>query len=141
VPKGAAGDAVVDAIAAMIPQLTIGKWDADPEPFMGPLVTTRAAEHTLQAQADLIAKGAHAIVEAQQLDAGPAFVSPGLIDVDGIETDDEEVFGPLLQVRRAESFEAAWPKPTTPPMASPPGWCRTMKRCGSASGRDRAPAS
>jgi succinylglutamic semialdehyde dehydrogenase len=41
----------------MIPQLTIGKWDAEPEPFMGPLVTTRAAEHTLQAQADLIAKG------------------------------------------------------------------------------------
>ncbi len=107
VPKGAEGDAVIDALAAMIPQLTIGKWDADPEPFMGPLVTTKAAEHTIQAQADLIAKGGKAIVEATRLDAGPAFVTPGLIDVDGVQTDDDEVFGPLLQVRRAESFEAA----------------------------------
>ncbi len=107
VPKGAEGDAVIDALAAMIPQLTIGKWDADPEPFMGPLVTTAAAEHTIKAQADLIAKGGKAIVEARRMEAGPAFVSPGLIDVDGIETDDDEVFGPLLQVRRANSFEAA----------------------------------
>ncbi len=107
VPAGPEGDAVVQAIAAMIPKLPIGQWDADPEPFMGPLVTTRAAEHTIQAQADLIAKGGTAIVEAKRLGAGPAFVSPGLINVDGIETDDEEVFGPLLQVRRAHSFEAA----------------------------------
>lgn len=107
VPAGPAGDAVVDAIAAMIPQLTIGQWDADPEPFMGPLVTAQAAQHTLKAQADLIAKGGRAIVEAKQLDAGPAFVSPGLIDVDGIKTEDEEVFGPLLQVRRADTFDAA----------------------------------
>ncbi len=107
VPAGAEGDKVVEAIAAMIPKLTIAQWDADPEPFMGPLVTIRAAEHTIQAQADLIAKGGKAIVEAKRLSAGPAFVSPGLIDVDGIETDDEEVFGPLLQVRRADSFEAA----------------------------------
>ena len=107
VPTGAAGDAVVDAIAALISQLTIGKWDADPEPFMGPLVTAQAAGQTLKAQADLIAKGARAIVAAEQPDAGPAFVSPGLIDVDGVKTEDEEVFGPLLQVRRADSFKAA----------------------------------
>jgi succinylglutamic semialdehyde dehydrogenase len=107
VPKGAEGDAVIDALAAMIPQLKVGSWNADPEPFMGPLVTAKAADHTLQAQADLIAKGAKAIVEARRMEAGPAFVSPGLIDVDGIETEDDEVFGPLLQVRRADSFEAA----------------------------------
>ena len=107
VPKGATGDAVVGAIAAIIPQLTIGAWNADPEPFFGPLVTPHAADVTLKAQADLIAQGARVVVEAERLDLGDAFVSPGLIDVDGVETADEEVFGPLLQVRRAESFEAA----------------------------------
>ena len=106
-PEGEAGDEIVDLIAAMIPQLVIDRWDAQPEPFMGPLVTARAADITLQAQADLIAKGGRIIVEARRLGAGDAFVSPGLIGVDGVDAPDEEVFGPLLQVRRADSFEAA----------------------------------
>ncbi len=106
-PAGRAGDEIVEAIAAMIPALTIDRWDAQPEPFMGPLVTPQAAGATLQAQADLLTKGGRAIVEAKRLDKGKAFVSPGLIEVDGIATPDEEVFGPLLQVRRAGGFEAA----------------------------------
>ncbi|HEX6865984.1 MAG TPA: aldehyde dehydrogenase family protein, partial [Caulobacteraceae bacterium] len=36
-----------------------------------------------------------------------AFVTPGLIDVTGVETPDEEVFAPLLQVRRVADFDAA----------------------------------
>ncbi|MEA5415363.1 aldehyde dehydrogenase family protein, partial [Synechococcus sp. BA-132 BA5] len=39
VPQGRAGDAVVEAIAALIPRLTQGAWNADPQPFMGPLVS------------------------------------------------------------------------------------------------------
>jgi succinylglutamic semialdehyde dehydrogenase len=107
VPAGAAGDAVVDTIAAMIPKLPVGAWNADPEPFMGPLVSSQAAAHVLKAQDDLIALGAKPVVKAAAMDMGAAFVSPGLLTVDGVDTPDEEVFGPLLQVRRADSFEAA----------------------------------
>ncbi len=106
VPHGQAGDAVVEAVAALIPRLTQGVWNADPEPFMGPLVSTHAADQVLKAQDALLASGARAIVKAQR-GQGPAFVTPGLLDVDGIETPDAEVFGPLLQVRRAASFDAA----------------------------------
>jgi succinylglutamic semialdehyde dehydrogenase len=36
-----------------------------------------------------------------------AFVSPGLVDVTGLEIPDEELFAPLLQVRRVASFDEA----------------------------------
>jgi len=48
------------------------------------------------------------IREAKRLDIGPAYVSPGLIDVTAIASrKDEEVFGPLLQVIRVADFDAA----------------------------------
>lgn len=39
--------------------------------------------------------------------AGPAYVSPGLYDVTGIDAADEEIFGPVLTVTRAKSWDAA----------------------------------
>jgi succinylglutamic semialdehyde dehydrogenase len=46
--------------------------------------------------------------EAKRLELGPAFVSPGVIDVTGVNArKDEEVFGPLLQVIRVADFDAA----------------------------------
>lgn len=107
VPAGADGDAVIDAIAAAIPKLPIGAWNATPEPFLGPLINARAAEGVLAAQDNLLKRGAKAVVAAARHEAGDAFVSPGLLTVDGVDTPDEEVFGPMLQVRRAQSFEDA----------------------------------
>jgi len=107
VPEGAAGDAVVRAVADMAARLPIAAWNASPEPFMGPLVTPHAADAVIKAQGELTALGGKVLLEAKRLEAGPAFVSPALIDVTGLETPDHEVFGPLLQVRRAASFEDA----------------------------------
>ena len=36
-----------------------------------------------------------------------AFVTPAILDVDGRNAPDEEIFAPVLQVRRADSFEQA----------------------------------
>ncbi|MFW6413365.1 MAG: succinylglutamate-semialdehyde dehydrogenase, partial [Oceanicaulis sp.] len=107
VPAGRDGEAVIEAIAAAIPKLPIGPYTNDPEPFMGPLISGKAAGGVLQAQDDLIKRGAKAFVEAARHQAGEAFVTPGLIGVDGVETADEEVFGPLLTVRRATNFDEA----------------------------------
>jgi succinylglutamic semialdehyde dehydrogenase len=107
VPQGAAGDAVIDAISAAIPKLPIGSYRTDPEPFMGPLISERAAEAVMAGQDDWLRRGGTAIVTAGRHDAGAAFVSPGLIAVDGADIPDVEIFGPLLQVRRAAGFEAA----------------------------------
>lgn len=107
VPRGEFGDEVIEAIAAAIPNLPIGPYTDNPEPFMGPLISERAADHVITEQAHLVSKGARPILSARKHEAGPAFVTPGILDVTGIETPDEEIFGPMIQVRRVASFEEA----------------------------------
>ena len=107
-PQGAWGDTVVDAVVALADRLRIGAWDAAEEPFMGPLVSARAAAGARAQVAALERAGARSL----RAFAGPtglsdAFVGPALLDVTGVEAPDEEVFAPVLQVRRAPDFEAA----------------------------------
>ena len=108
VPEGAEGDAVIEAIDRIAGALTVDRWDADPEPFIGPLVSAEAARGVLAAQDDLLQRGAKAIRKAETVDElGAAFLRPGLIDVTGVDVPDEEVFGPLIQVTRVASFDDA----------------------------------
>ncbi|WP_019961531.1 succinylglutamate-semialdehyde dehydrogenase [Woodsholea maritima] len=106
-PEGQAGDQILEVLTDLIPKLPIDVWNANPEPFYGPLISDRAAQAVIDAQALLAGKGAKVLAEAKILDKGAAFVSPSLIDTTGLDVSDEEVFGPLLQVRRVASFEAA----------------------------------
>ena len=108
VPNGEAGDAFVDALASAIDGIQVGAADADPEPFMGPVVSAAAADHVLRAQTSLEEAGGNVIRRVERLPAGDAFLSPGLIDVTAVhDRPDEEVFGPMLQLIRVDSFEAA----------------------------------
>lgn len=106
-PKGAKGDAIVDALGAQIDDLRIGPWDAAPEPFMGPLISESAANMVLSAQASHVRAGAKLVREAKRLDWSPAALTPALLEMGETEAEDEEVFGPLLQIYRADTFEAA----------------------------------
>ncbi|MEZ5937596.1 MAG: succinylglutamate-semialdehyde dehydrogenase [Hyphomonadaceae bacterium] len=108
VPEGAEGDRIVDALAAMVDRIVVDRPDADPQPFFGPVVSAEAAGTVLEAQADWLKRGGTAIRRSTALNHGPAFVSPGLIDVTAAgELPDEEIFGPLLQVIRTPTFETA----------------------------------
>lgn len=108
VPVGDEGDAFLAALVAAARNLRIGAPTDRPEPFMGPVVSARAAAQLLQAQCDLIDRGAELLVPALQLEDGPAFVSPGILDVTRVAArKDEELFGPLLQVIRVADFDAA----------------------------------
>lgn len=102
------GARIVDAVAALIPRLRVDLPDADPDPFIGSLINSGAVQATLKAQDNMLATGATAIVAAKPLNVGTAFVSPGLSDTtDWAARNDDEVFGPLLQVIRVKSFEDA----------------------------------
>ena len=108
VPEGAAGEAVVEAVAALADRLLVGPWDGAAEPFMGPLISTRAAAGAVAAARGLVEAGARPIRPlALREDLGQAFVGPGLIDVAGVDVPDEEVFAPLVQVTRVADFDAA----------------------------------
>jgi succinylglutamic semialdehyde dehydrogenase len=108
VPRGAQGDAFVEALVAAIRRIRVGAWDDEPPPFMGPVVTARAAEQLLQAQERLLGLGARALVPMQRLPRSPAFLSPGLLDVTAVrELPDEEHFGPLLSLIRHDTLDDA----------------------------------
>ncbi|MBA4285861.1 MAG: succinylglutamate-semialdehyde dehydrogenase [Xanthomonadaceae bacterium] len=107
-PAGTAGDDFMAALAEVTKNLRIAAFDANPQPFMGPLISARAAQGLLAAQERLIALGARPIVAMTPLPLGPAFVSPALLDVSAVaELPDEEYFGPLLQVDRYATLDEA----------------------------------
>lgn len=108
VKQGAEGDRVITALTALIDRIVVDKPDAQPQPFIGPLISAHAAQQVLATQSQWLSNGGVAIREAKQLPIGPAYVSPGLIDVTALpERRDEETFGPLLQIIRVADFDAA----------------------------------
>jgi len=105
VPDDASGRAVIEATAALADRLSIGPWNGEGEAFMGPLISARAA-NAARAIADTM--GGERIRSLGSVEGlGEAFVTPGLVDVTGVDTPDEELFAPWLQVRRVASFDDA----------------------------------
>ncbi|WP_153912274.1 succinylglutamate-semialdehyde dehydrogenase [Shewanella sp. TC10] len=108
IEEGAAGDALIEQLIAAIKQIKVGSWNAQPQPFMGSMISEGAAKGMVAAQAELQALGGKSLVELTHVKAGTGLVSPGLIDVTEIaELPDEEYFGPLLQLVRYQEFDQA----------------------------------
>jgi succinylglutamic semialdehyde dehydrogenase len=108
IPDTSYGEQFIDILMKMILTIKIGAYTESPEPFMGPLISENAAKTIFQAQNMLKEKGASILVEAKEMPQSPAFVTPSLIDVTSIANKtDEEYFGPLLQIIRVDSFDAA----------------------------------
>jgi succinylglutamic semialdehyde dehydrogenase len=76
---------------------------------MGPVISDAAADRLLVSQRDLVSRGGRSLVEMRSAESQRrAMLLPGLIDVTAISNrPDVEIFGPLLQVIRVPSFEAA----------------------------------
>ena len=104
VPDSAEGSAIVQAVADLAAKIVVGPADAQPEPFMGPLINAQAADRALKMQEGLLAMGAKAVLTLRR---DGAFAYPGVIDVTGLSVPDEELFGPLLQVYRVKDFDHA----------------------------------
>jgi len=108
VPAGGEGDAFLEKLTAAVQRIVVGPYDADPAPFMGPVVSNAAADRLIDAQMELLKARAQPLVRMTRSDAGLPFVTPGLIDVTAVEKRaDAEHFGPLLQVVRVADFDAA----------------------------------
>ncbi|MBA3049558.1 MAG: succinylglutamate-semialdehyde dehydrogenase [Alphaproteobacteria bacterium] len=108
VPEGPQGDAIIEAVNAMVDRLILAPWNSTPEPYAGPLISVKAAEAALKALQDRIDMGAKVIRASGPVGNLPgAFVKPAIIDVTGVDVPDEEMFAPFLSVTRVASFEAA----------------------------------
>ena len=97
-------DPLLDSLVQAAKNLEVGYYTDHPEPFMGPLINKEAANSLLAAQIQCIARGGKVLLE---LKAKGALVTPGIIDMTGCKIEDEEYFGPLLQVIRVKNLESA----------------------------------
>ncbi|CAN7424926.1 succinylglutamate-semialdehyde dehydrogenase [Trinickia sp. LjRoot230] len=108
VPHGAFGERFIARFAEVTSQIVYGLYDADPQPFMGAVVSARAAARLVAAQTRLVAAGAKPVVAMTQRDPALGFVSPAILDVtDVLDLPDEEHFGPLAQIIRYTSLNDA----------------------------------
>lgn len=108
VPQGAWGDALVQRLVEVSRSISVGAFDQQPAPFMGSVISLQAVRALMAAQAELVGKGAVALLEMTQPQADAALLTPGILDVTAVgERPDEEFFGPLLQVIRYADFDAA----------------------------------
>jgi len=108
VPRGPWGDRFLAAVSASMDRIRVGDPSGEPQPFVGTLIGAGAAERVLASEARWIEAGAESL---RRLERGPessAQLRPGLIDVTACEDlEEEECFGPLLQVIRYEDMSAA----------------------------------
>jgi succinylglutamic semialdehyde dehydrogenase len=108
-PKGQLGDAILQSLVTATRALKIDRFDANEQPFMGPVVSAQAADGLMQAYQKLISLGATPVLEMTRGDSKTGYVTPGIIDAtDMLENlPDQEYFGPLLTVIRYDSLDQA----------------------------------
>jgi succinylglutamic semialdehyde dehydrogenase len=104
--RGAGATEFVDSLIDMTKRIRVGRYADTPEPFMGPVISPAAAKRVMDAQEELLSRGAKPLLPMKRLD-DHAMLSPGIIDVTGIDRTDVEIFGPLLQLIRVNDFDDA----------------------------------
>jgi succinylglutamic semialdehyde dehydrogenase len=98
---------LVKRLVEVVGQIKVGLYDAAEQPFMGAMISEKAALGMVEAQANLQRLGGESLLTLKHLEAGTGFVSPGIIDVTAVSAlPDEEYFGPL-QLIRYDDFDAA----------------------------------
>lgn len=108
VKRGAAGDAFLQRLVEVAGRLQPAAWNAEPQPFMGSVISTGAAEKIMAEWQRRVAAGGNVLLAMRWPDRQRAILTPGIIDLTGVqEIPDEEVFGPLLGVMRYDTFDEA----------------------------------
>ncbi|SAK61988.1 succinylglutamic semialdehyde dehydrogenase [Caballeronia catudaia] len=108
VPDDAFGSRFMQRFIDVSANIRVGKHDDEPQPYMGAVISARAAARLVDAQARLIEAGAKPLLEMKQRAANLGLVSPAILDVtDARDVPDEEHFGPMVQVTRYKTFDHA----------------------------------
>src|SRR3954454_1325636 len=110
VAVGDVADPLVDAIAARLPKLRIGD-GTDPDSEMGPLITREHRDKVASYVGQGVDAGAVAVVDGREADVPDAGFFLGTTLLDRVSPDmtvyTDEIFGPVLSVVRADSYDEA----------------------------------
>jgi len=108
IEAGEKGDAIITKLITATKAIKIGYYDDEEQPFIGSMISEKAALSLVTAQQELLTLGGTSLVTMKHLEEGTGFISPGIIDVTNInEMPDDEHFGPLLKVYRYTDFDEA----------------------------------
>lgn len=98
----------LETLKEMVPKIVIGHYKGEKEPFMGPVISQSAAVKGLLFQASLQGHGAEIVIPFTHEKEGTGRVKPGILDVTLCgKRPDEEIFAPLLQLIRVDTFKQA----------------------------------
>jgi succinylglutamic semialdehyde dehydrogenase len=101
-------DPLMLEINKLIGRLIIGEPHADPAPFMGPVIDNDTADMLTESFVALATRGGRPLRHMERPIEGRPFLTPGVIDMTAAsDKPDVELFGPILQVFRTETFEEA----------------------------------
>jgi malonate-semialdehyde dehydrogenase (acetylating) / methylmalonate-semialdehyde dehydrogenase len=110
VAVGDIADALVDAIAARLPKLKVGR-GTDPDTDMGPLITAEHRDRVAGYVAAGAEAGARVVVDGREADVPSEGFFLGTTLLDDVKPDmsvyTDEIFGPVLSVVRAETYDEA----------------------------------
>ncbi len=106
--KQSMAENLIEEVRKLANRLIVDHPHADPAPYMGPVIDNEAADGLTESFLILMSNGGKVIRHMTRPVADRPFLTPGIIDVTAMpERPDVELFGPLLQVVRVDSFEAA----------------------------------
>jgi len=106
--NGPNSDAILDRLAEMTGRIRVGYWDDPEEPFSGTVVSRTAGERVQQAVQASLKSGAREIVAMKTMRDNPALLTPCILDVTEQKIrNDDEIFGPVLNVIRVPDFDSA----------------------------------
>lgn len=107
-PKTAQGEAILTRLLEVTQRIQVGLPQGEVQPFMGSMISAVAARGMLQAQQQLMDRGAVVLIPMQLQQADTGLISPGILECTAMtDFPDEEHFGPLLKVFRYDSFDEA----------------------------------
>jgi len=101
-------DPLMTELGKIVDRLIVGAPHDNPAPFMGPVIDNEAADMLGESFLELVLRGARPIRHLQRPQPSLPFLTPGILDVTALDDrPDIELFGPVLQVIRADNFDAA----------------------------------
>ena len=101
-------DQFIPELKRLVDRLVIDEPHAEVPPFMGPVIDNASADGLTESFLALMSHGGRPIRHMTRPQPERPFLSPGIIDVTNMrERPDIELFGPLLQVIRVETFGEA----------------------------------
>ncbi len=98
----------LDRLIERLPQIRVGHYTQQPEPFLGPVISTAAADRVLAWQEELAQRGGSILVPVEKAENSETLLRPGLMDATSIkDRPDVEIFGPFLQLIRVDDLDEA----------------------------------